>query len=229
MRILITNDDGWDAPGLACLTRVAAKFGEAVSVAPLEKRSGCGHQITFDEPLTFEACGDHRWRVSGMPGDCVRLALDRLGPFDQVWSGINEGGNLGVDQYLSGTVAAAREATILGVPAIAVSQYHSGPWLESDWLLSGQLAERVLASLVKTPPGGQKLWNVNLPDARKSGSLDSIALVQCRPDPSPLPANYLHDGATSIYRGRYRDRGRVTGLDVDVCFGGAVAITLLPV
>lgn len=229
MRILITNDDGWDAPGLACLMRVASAFGEVVSVAPLEKRSGCGHQLTFDSPLTFEPCGTNRWRVGGMPGDCVRLAFDRLGPFDQVWSGVNEGGNLGVDQYLSGTVAAAREAAILGVSAIALSQVHRGPWTEGDWRQTEDLASAVLAELAFNPPGRRRFWNVNLPDARPAESPGKIPLVHCRPDPSPLPAKYVHLGPTSVYCGRYRDRERIDGHDVAVCFGGSVAITRLEV
>jgi 5'-nucleotidase len=229
MRLLITNDDGWDAPGLACLRQVAARFGEVFSVAPLDKRSGCGHQLTFDRPLAFEPCGGNCWRVNGMPGDCVRLAIDRLGSFDQVWSGINEGANLGVDQYLSGTVAAAREAAILGLPAIALSQYHRGPWLESDWELTAQVAERVLVELSSRPAASRQLWNVNLPDLRTRPAAPAVEIIHCPSDPSPLPPVYRHEGDTSYYAGRYADRSRLPGHDVEACFGGAVTVSMLTV
>lgn len=224
MRILVVNDDGWDAPGLAALARLAADFGAVVSVAPLEKRSGCGHQLTFDRPLEFRSCGTGSWNVDGMPADCVRLAVSRLGSFDWVLSGINDGANLGVDSWLSGTVAAAREAMILGIPAMAVSQYRGETQSVFSWEQSADLARPVVEQLLARPPGPGRMWNVNLPDPAEVAA-GKVPVVECDADVSPLPMDYQHDGERSCYAGRYRQRERRAGTDVDVCFSGRIAVT----
>ena len=110
MKILLTNDDGIDAPGLEALAAAARCLaGEVVVVAPAEPHSGCGHRVTTDRPLAVAEIAAGWYRVSGTQADCVRLALGRLVPDAAlVISGINAGGNLGADIHLSGTVAAAR-------------------------------------------------------------------------------------------------------------------------
>ena len=126
IKILLTNDDGIDAPGLEALAVAAACLGgEAVVVAPAEPHSGCGHRVTTGRPLRVDELAPGRFCVHGTPADCVRLALARLAPdIGLVLAGINAGGNLGADIHHSGTVAAAREAALHGRVAVAASHYH---------------------------------------------------------------------------------------------------------
>src|SRR5688572_15733741 len=106
MKLLLTNDDGIDAPGLALLREIAAEFGEPFVVAPDQHLSGCGHRVSTEHDLTLDDRGEGRYALSGTPADCVRVGLLHVCP-DAAWvlSGVNDGGNLGVDTFLSGTVA----------------------------------------------------------------------------------------------------------------------------
>ncbi len=124
MRLLLTNDDGIDAPGLRALEEAARHLGEAVVVAPEEVQSGCSHQVTTHGPIRVREVSPGRYALDGTPADCVRIGLQHVVP-DAAWvlSGINMGGNLGADVYHSGTVAAAREAVLHGWPAVALSHY----------------------------------------------------------------------------------------------------------
>src|SRR6478672_7932026 len=124
MKLLLTNDDGIDAPGLAALQRAAEQLGQAVVAAPATHQSGCSHAVTWEKAVRIEERGPDRFAVHGTPADCARLGLLKLVP-DAKWvlSGINHGGNLGADVYYSGTVAAVREAVLHGWPGIAVSYY----------------------------------------------------------------------------------------------------------
>lgn len=127
MRILLTNDDGIDAPGLHALYDMIADLGEVTVVAPERQRSAVGHAVTLHKPLRLKQCrlpnGRDAWSSSGTPSDCVALGYDVLmaDRADLVISGINDGANLGWDVTYSGTVMAAMEAVMLGIPAIAVS------------------------------------------------------------------------------------------------------------
>lgn len=128
MNILITNDDGIFAEGILALAREISKIAKATVVAPDRERSATAHAITMHKPLRVERaelrnCSAEGWMVNGTPSDCVKLALDALlsVPPDLVLSGINRGPNLGTDVIYSGTVSAAVEAAIYGIPAIAVS------------------------------------------------------------------------------------------------------------
>src|ERR1043166_3476254 len=119
MKFLVTNDDGIDAEGLAALVEAAALCGDVICVAPDSHYSGCGHRVTTDRPLKLSRAGDDRWALDGTPADWVRVALAHVVPdVDWVLSGINHGGNLGVDVFHSGTVAAVREAALHGKRAI---------------------------------------------------------------------------------------------------------------
>ncbi len=135
MRLLLTNDDGWDAPGLAALKTLAAQLGEVYVLAPRDPHSYAGHRVTTEDPLELVETGPQQFSLSGTPADCVRVALVELFPaIDWVLSGINRGGNLGADIFTSGTVAAAREAALLGKRAIAISQYvQKGMPLDWNW------------------------------------------------------------------------------------------------
>ena len=124
MRILVTNDDGILSPGLTALAKALTKIGEVWVVAPDRERTAAGHAVTLHKPLRVQEVGPRRYAVSGTPVDCVNLAVLKLlpAPPDLLVSGINRGVNLGDDVLYSGTVSAAMEGTILGIPSMAVSQ-----------------------------------------------------------------------------------------------------------
>jgi 5'-nucleotidase len=125
MRILITNDDSIYSPGIATLAQAAATFGDVLVVAPDVERSSAGHSISSARPLRYRRtatpAGFEAYRVDGTPADCVALGIAEWGPIDVVLSGINLGVNLGNAIWHSGTVAAAKQAVLLGVPAVAIS------------------------------------------------------------------------------------------------------------
>src|SRR3954469_18043001 len=123
MRILLSNDDGIHAPGIIAMYRELKKLGKVWVVAPLEERSTNGHSLTIHKPLRLLSTGSGFYGVSGSPADCIYLGIKQVMKEtpDLVVSGINRGANLGQDVYYSGTVSAAREACILGIPSMAVS------------------------------------------------------------------------------------------------------------
>ncbi len=163
MRILISNDDGYFAPGLACLVEHLSKVADIVVVAPERDRSGASNSLTLDRPLKLRQASNGFYYVNGTPTDCVHLAV--TGMLDQqpdmVVSGINAGANMGDDTIYSGTVAAATEGFLLGIPAIAVS-------LVGKELTHFETAARVVAQLVqrfaKQTHSQPWLLNVNVPD-----------------------------------------------------------------
>lgn len=228
IKILLTNDDGIDAPGLEALAVAAACLGgEAVVVAPAEPHSGCGHRVTTGRPLRVDELAPGRFCVHGTPADCVRLALARLAPdIGLVLAGINAGGNLGADIHHSGTVAAAREAALHGRVAVAASHYHRRG-TEIDWQRAAAWLAGVLVDLEGRPTAEGEFWNVNLPDV----PIDAPppAVVECRIDPSPFALGYrLADGGWH-YDASYHERPRVAGGDVDICFSGGIAVSRLRV
>ena len=226
MNILITNDDGWGSPGINALEAVAKKFGNVWVVAPDQPMSGISHQLTFEVPMTLLERAPQSFSLTGTPADCARVALSQLGvDFDWVLSGVNQGGNLGADIAISGTVAAVREASFFNCHGIAFSQYLNGMREDFEWELSGELVERLLPALFESELEPRSWFNVNLPDTH-GRPVDEIEFVKTIPDRNPLPAKYdkLENGQI-IYAGKYRDRPIDPGSDVDVCFNGAVAIT----
>jgi 5'-nucleotidase len=223
MRFLLTNDDGIDAPGLIALADAAAEFGEMAIAAPVEAHSGCSHKVTTHKPIIVELLEPRRAAVRGTPADCVRVALHRYFPnFDWVLAGINAGGNLGADVYLSGTVAAAREAVLHGRPGIAFSYYRRSD-LEFDWSQAAHWVRRLLPDLLANPSEPGVFWNVNLPHLPPGAPDPSV--VRCKLDPHPLPLSFRDDGGNLYYDGNYHTRQRMPGRDVDVCFGGRIAVT----
>jgi len=221
-KILVTNDDGWDAPGLAALKTLAGRFGEVFVLAPRDPHSYAGHRVTTDCPLALAETGSHQFTLTGTPADCVRVALTKLFPeVDWVLAGINRGGNLGADLYTSGTVAAVREAALIGRPGIAVSQYiRKGVAL--DWERSGELARPVIEQLIAEgcPPKGY--WNVNLPHIPAG---ETPAVIRCDPDNEPLDVRFRQDGDCFHYDGNYASRRRTPGRDVEQCFGGSITVS----
>ena len=163
MQILLTNDDGIDAPGLAALHRAVQGLGEVHVVAPAVVQSATSHAVTFHRPLTVRRQG-LGLAVDGRPADCVKLGLHALvdGPVDLVISGMNSGANVGINVLYSGTVGAAREASFSGVPAIAVS-LHIGDWQHDHWDRAAGHARDAIDALLEAGVEGGTVMNVNVP------------------------------------------------------------------
>ncbi|MDA8563173.1 5'/3'-nucleotidase SurE [Mariniblastus sp.] len=233
MNILVTNDDGWDAPGIDQLTRVAAQFGSVTVIAPAGPQSGISHQLTMGRAMELVEQKPTWYSLAGTPADCVRFGLHHLDQkFDLVLSGINHGANLGVDVFTSGTVAAAREANFHGVNAIAFSQYRNSMGSDNfDWNRSADWTTLTLDHLFKFNAGSTEkttptLFNVNLPDpiSEKSAVPD---IVHCETDLSPLPIDYKQTDGLVQFSGTYQDRTRTADQDVEVCFGGRISVSQL--
>jgi 5'-nucleotidase len=226
MKFVLTNDDGIDAPGLEALRQVANRLGIAATYAPHQAMSGCSHQATTDSPIRVVKVSPGKHSVMGTPVDCVRVAfLGHAEEAEWVLCGINDGGNLGVDTFMSGTVGAAREAALMGKKAVAFSQYRQRR-LPFDWASASRIVEHLLPLLLRRPLPARSFWNVNLPHLPPEE--DPLPdLVFCQVDPHPLPVNYEQIAGAWHYRSDYHARSRKLGADVDVCFGGRVAISLI--
>lgn len=221
--IILTNDDGIDAPGIQALEQA---LGRGTVVAPDRHLSGCGHQVTTNRPLRVEQRSDKAYAIDGTPADCSRIALTQLFPDRVEWviSGINAGGNLGVDVYISGTVAAVREAAILGVKAIAISHWIRRP-LPLDWEVAARRTQRVLSEIMARPCPKGTYWNINLPHLEPDAPEPEI--IYCSGSIAPLAVNYRREGELYLYQGEYIKRDRTPNTDVDVCFSGNIAVTQL--
>src|SRR5262247_1787472 len=145
--VVLTNDDGIHAQGLAALEKALAELGDVYVVAPEREQSACGHALTLHRPLRVEAVGERRFAVNGTPSDCVNLGVLGFLPERPVLvvSGVNHGSNLGDDVTYSGTVSAAMEGTLLGVPSIAVS-LAEGDEFEQAARVARQVVMRALVS-----------------------------------------------------------------------------------
>ena len=227
MKFLITNDDGIDAPGIAALIELARDFGDVTVVAPDRAHSGCGHRVTSDEPITVKDHGAGQWAISGTPADCVRVGLWKIAPdTDWILSGINLGANLGVDVFMSGTVAAVREGALLGRPGIAMSHYRRRDG-RFDWERAAELGRDVLQRLLEAPIEAQQFWNVNFPDPTETEA--APAFVECSLASHPLPLQFEEHESGLRYAGDYHARSRSNGDDVDVCFSGNVSMSRVSV
>lgn len=170
MRILISNDDSVHAVGLKILQKELKKLGDVWVVAPLEEKSTTGHSLTLHKPLRMIEMGERFFGVSGSPADCVYLGIRQVlkGMPDLVVSGINRGANLGQDVYYSGTVSAAREACILGLPSMAVSLAVDFNSLTDESKLhyesAAKTAVKVIRRMMKLELPRHTLLNLNVPD-----------------------------------------------------------------
>jgi 5'-nucleotidase len=171
-RILVSNDDGIGSPGIQLLEDIARELSHDVwVVAPEQEQSAASHSLTTRRPLRMSEAGRQRYAVDGTPTDCVMLAVKHLlrerRP-DLVLSGINAGGNVGEDLTYSGTVAAAMEATLLDIPAIALSQH----FLDGEpipWQTAARFAPGVIRRLTQLPWPDHTLMNINFPSATPEG------------------------------------------------------------
>lgn len=166
MKILISNDDGYLAPGINCLAEHLARIADITVVAPERDRSGASNSLTLDIPLRAHLTPNGFYRVDGTPTDCVHLAITGMLDFepDMVVSGINAGANLGDDVLYSGTVAAATEGRFLGLPAMAVSLCALNGHRFTHFDTAAQVAIRLLERLREHPLPADTILNVNVPD-----------------------------------------------------------------
>ncbi len=230
---LLTNDDGIDAPGLKALILLMQKFGNLYTVAPAKGLSGCGHQVSGKLPIKVEALKTtnpkelKRWTAHGTPADCVRLGLNALVkdiPIDYVVSGINAGGNLGVDIYTSGTLAAARESTIWGTPGIALSHHIRGR--EIDWNLATERSVDVIKTVLDAAKEPKVYWNINLPHVQTE-EID-LDIVNSPVDNNPAHVAFEEmEDSTFVNKGNYNLRPKTPGSDISTCFEGKISVTRL--
>jgi 5'-nucleotidase len=234
MRILVVNDDGYLAPGLAALVAACESFGDIDVVAPEQNASGTSNSLTLNRPLSaYTAVNGFRY-VNGTPSDCVHLAMTGLLAHrpDLVVSGINNGANMGDDTVYSGTVAAAMEGYLFGVPAVAFSLVDKG-WAHLD--AAQRVMRDVLAVLVPSlaagPAQGPWLLNVNIPNRADAERLPRRVTRLGRRHASEAVIRQVSPRGDTIYwigpAGDAREAGE--GTDFHACASGAVSITPLQV
>lgn len=168
MRILLTNDDGYHAPGMAILESIARQLTDDIWVcAPAEEQSGAGHSLTLSRPVRMRQHGERRFSCSGTPTDSVMMAVGKLMPEkpDLILSGVNRGANLGDDVTYSGTVSAAIEGALAGIPAIALSQVYAKEGLGDSvpFAVAQAWGEKVLRPLLDYQIPNRTVLNINFP------------------------------------------------------------------
>jgi len=231
-RILITNDDGIDAPGLAVLERIAAELAHEVwLVAPEHDQSGVSHAVSLHHPVRLSSRGARRYGITGTPGDCAVMGICHLmpDPPQLLLAGVNRGANLGLETVFSGTVGGAMTGMLLGIPSIALSQ----AWTDranARWDTAAALGAGVVRQLLAVGWGAATCLNVNFPDlpaadcapltlARQGPGLIQGLQVETRTDPRGLTYHWI-----SFRRGP-RDQGPES--DVDALAAGRIVVTPL--
>ena len=228
MRFLITNDDGFDAPGLVALYEALLPLGEVTVVAPSVCHSSKGHAVDTKKPIRVDRRRVDPYGeifiVHSSPADCIRVGMCHLltKPPDVVVAGINPGANLGVDLFYSGTAAAAREAALLGVPAFALSRYLRGE-ASFDWNVLSRHTTRVVAKMLTAEfrlPRGH-FWNVNFPAMDNDSYPEEITFASQGTEPHAVSFQVLESDQESqllAYSAQYRDRGKSGTCDVSQLF-----------
>jgi 5'-nucleotidase len=234
MRILITNDDGVHAHGLKVLEGIARKLGgEVCVVAPESDQSGVAHSLSLNNPMRLREVGPRRFAVQGTPTDCVIMGVRRLladAPPDLILSGVNRGQNIAEDVTYSGTIAAAMEGALLGVPSIALSQCYGGARDKVEWdcaeTLGPQIIQRILAAGV---PQGM-LVNVNFPACPAAKAAGVAVTRQGRRDSELMQIEERRDGRGIPYYWLKFTRGGFEpeiGSDIEALAANKVSITPL--
>lgn len=229
MKILISNDDGYLAPGIVALANVLRGHAEITVVAPDSNRSGTSNALTLDRPLAVHCADNGFYVVNGTPSDCVHIALTAImkEPPDLVVSGINQGQNMGDDTLYSGTVAAATEAYLFGIPAIAFSQAEKG-WAHVDAAANIALA-MILRGFPSLP--APFLLNVNIPNRTEEAIAGFRATRLGKRHASEPVISTLDPGGRVMYwigpAGRAKDAS--AGTDFDAVARGFVSVTPLQV
>ncbi len=230
MRILLSNDDGYFAPGLICLAQQLAKIAEVTVVAPERDRSGASNSLTLDRPLKLRKAANGFYYVNGTPTDCVHLAVTGMleQQPDMVVSGINAGANMGDDTIYSGTVAAATEGFLLGIPAIALS-------LVGKELIHYETAAKVAVELVQKFSTQQHtqpwLLNVNVPDMPYDKLQGTVVTRLGKRHKAESVIKALNPHGETVYwvgaAGKAQDAGE--GTDFDAISQQCVSVTPLQV
>jgi 5'-nucleotidase len=231
MRILIANDDGYLAPGLAALVQACEGLGELDIVAPEQNASGTSNSLTLNRPLSVYTAANGIRYINGTPSDCVHVALTGLLDHrpDLVVSGINQGANMGDDTLYSGTVAAAMEGYLFGIPAIAFSQVDKG-WVHLD--AAAKVARDVIEHVLRQPPARSPyLLNVNIPNVADAHRLPRVVTRLGRRHASEPVIRQLSPRGDTMYwigpAGNAREAGE--GTDFHATASGRVSITPLQV
>ncbi len=230
MRILVSNDDGYLAPGIRALARAMAELGEVTVVAPEQNQSGASHSLTLNRPLSVHRSSDGFHYVNGTPTDCVHIAMTGLldpRP-DVVVSGINNGLNMGDDTIYSGTVAAAMEGFLFGAPSFAFSL------VDKDWAHlepAARVAKRIVADVMAAEPAGPLLLNVNIPNHERSDEAPVVVARLGKRHPSEPVHRMQSPRGEVIYwigaAGAALDAG--PGTDFHALAHGRVAVTPLQI
>lgn len=237
MNILLTNDDGVDAPGLRAAFEALRDFGTVHVVAPNSERSACSHTITISRPIKVERLPHELFgtvaAVDGTPADCVRLAHAMLieEPINLVVSGINRGANAGVDTFYSGTIAGAREAAILGIRAIAVSQaIRRGS--QPEWGAARDATATLVKRLMHEELPAPGFWSINLPAPIPADLEQHVHRVPVATHPMPMAFDRTdsEDGRVTEfgYGASYWLREVSGPSDYSVIRDGGIAITSIP-
>jgi len=237
LNILLTNDDGYGAPGLLAAFEALRDLGTMHIIAPKTERSACSHTITVGGPITVERVKHDQlgtiFTADGTPADCVRLAVAALieKPIDLVVSGINAGANAGVDTFYSGTVAGAREGAILGLRAIAVSQaIRIG--VTTDWSAARDATSFLVKELLTETLPGPGIWSINLPAPIPPDAKSRIHRVPVAAHPMPMTFDRTDndDGRTMEfgYGASYWLRDVSGPSDYSVIRDGDIAVTAIP-
>jgi len=240
MRILLSNDDGILAPGLAALQRAVRDLGETTVVAPSSPQSAAGHAITLRRPMVVHRVrvgdGDAAFwgsSVDGRPADCVRVAVRKLLPEwpDVVLAGINAGANVGINVFYSGTVAAAAEAAMLGIPAVALSAGYEESDDEIDFTRVASVCRSVLDRLLAGEIARGDLINVNVPPLASGRPLGVRVVPQSTAEIDDEYHRDLDSSGRETYRlgDRFRFARHVADTDVACLADGYVTVTPLHV
>jgi 5'-nucleotidase len=229
MRILLSNDDGYAAPGLCAVRQVLAHFGTVTVIAPERNRSGASNSLTLDRPLRLQTMSPSVYAIDGTPADCVNLALTGAlaeGRPDLVVSGINTGENLGEDVLYSGTVAAAMEGALHGLPAIAVSL--AGADETTDFKAAAASFARLLQRLLAGGLAPGSLLNVNLPATVGNAEFEVTRLGRRHRDSVLIPTTDPR-GRTCFWVGPIGSPGRDggPGTDFHAIARGRISVTPL--
>lgn len=225
-RILLTNDDGYNAPGLCALAEALQDFAELSVVAPSSEKSGTAQSLTLRQPIVAQQVAERHWSVDGTPADCMIIALHKLLPKrpDLVLSGINFGANLGENVYYSGTVGAAREAALHHLPAVAISLCSKDRG--ANFTDAARIARTTAETVLKEGLPDQVLLSINVPqpwggEVRFTRQSRKITRNQLSEGKDPRGRSYFWLFEQKI------DRDFEPDTDYAAIFAGAVSVTPL--
>ena len=231
--ILVTNDDGISSPGIKMLAKALKSVGDVYVVAPETEQSAVAHALTLHRPLTFEKSGKNTFYINGTPTDCVIIGVNKIlpGKPDIIVSGINNGANLGDDVTYSGTVAAAIEGTLLGIPSIAVSlvthnkNNRGHQRKKSNFRIAANFAKELAEKVLKKGLPGDTLLNINVPNITrikgvrftKQGKLIYDSSIQELSDPRGRKYYWIGGGVPQWEAGE--------NTDFDAIYKGYISVT----